>query len=146
LESLGYEVGAADLCAAGVGAPHIRQRLYWMAHRKSKRRDRSAGMQGANRRAEPETNCPADGLGHADSAGPQGRDQRIFRCEHQWPVGTPNQVVLCEDGKARRFEPGSFPLAHGIPGRVGLLRGYGNTIVPQLAAEFIQAACEAINS
>lgn len=31
LESVGYSVGAADLCAAGVGAPHIRQRLYWVA-------------------------------------------------------------------------------------------------------------------
>ncbi len=31
LEKLGYAVGAADLCAAGVGAPHIRQRLYWVA-------------------------------------------------------------------------------------------------------------------
>jgi DNA (cytosine-5)-methyltransferase 1 len=32
LEKMGYAVGAADLCAAGVGAPHIRQRLYWCAH------------------------------------------------------------------------------------------------------------------
>ncbi|HUX01938.1 MAG TPA: DNA cytosine methyltransferase [Phycisphaerae bacterium] len=31
LESVGYSVGAADLCAAGVGAPHIRQRLFWVA-------------------------------------------------------------------------------------------------------------------
>jgi len=31
LETLGYQVGAADLCAAGVGAPHIRQRLWWVA-------------------------------------------------------------------------------------------------------------------
>ena len=31
LEDAGYAVGAADLCAAGVGAPHIRQRLYWCA-------------------------------------------------------------------------------------------------------------------
>ena len=30
LESLGYASGAADLCAAGCGAPHIRQRLYWV--------------------------------------------------------------------------------------------------------------------
>lgn len=29
LEGLAYAVGAADLCAAGVGAPHIRQRIYW---------------------------------------------------------------------------------------------------------------------
>lgn len=32
LEARGYAVGAANLCAAGVGAPHIRQRLYWVAH------------------------------------------------------------------------------------------------------------------
>ena len=30
LEHLGYAVGAADLPAAGVGAPHIRQRLWWV--------------------------------------------------------------------------------------------------------------------
>jgi DNA (cytosine-5)-methyltransferase 1 len=52
------------------------------------------------------------------------------------------EIVHCRDGKARRFEPGSFPLAHGLPGRVGLLRGYGNAIVPQTAAEFIQAFLE----
>ena len=31
LEGTGYAFGAADLCAAGVGAPHIRQRLYFVA-------------------------------------------------------------------------------------------------------------------
>ena len=31
LERSGYASAAADLCAAGVGAPHIRQRLYWVA-------------------------------------------------------------------------------------------------------------------
>jgi site-specific DNA-cytosine methylase len=31
LEAMGFAVAAADLCAAGVGAPHIRQRLFWMA-------------------------------------------------------------------------------------------------------------------
>jgi DNA (cytosine-5)-methyltransferase 1 len=50
----------------------------------------------------------------------------------------------CRDGKARRVESGTFPLADGISGRVGLLRGYGNAIVPQLAAEFINAAEEAL--
>lgn len=31
MEGAGYAVGAADLCAAGVGAFHIRQRLFWVA-------------------------------------------------------------------------------------------------------------------
>lgn len=31
LSELGYDFAAADLCAASVGAPHIRQRLYWIA-------------------------------------------------------------------------------------------------------------------
>lgn len=31
LEATGYAVGAVDTCAAGFGAPHIRQRLYWVA-------------------------------------------------------------------------------------------------------------------
>ncbi len=32
LEAEGYAVAAADLCAAGVGAPHLRQRLFFVAH------------------------------------------------------------------------------------------------------------------
>ena len=32
LEGAGYACGAVDTCAAGFGAPHIRQRLYWVAH------------------------------------------------------------------------------------------------------------------
>ena len=32
LEAEGYACGAADLCAAGVGAPHIRQRFWFVAH------------------------------------------------------------------------------------------------------------------
>ena len=34
LEALGYAVGAADLCAAGVGAPHIRQRSECLAEQR----------------------------------------------------------------------------------------------------------------
>ena len=33
LEATGYASGAVDLCAAGVGAPHIRQRLWWVGTR-----------------------------------------------------------------------------------------------------------------
>lgn len=47
--------------------------------------------------------------------------------------------LSCRDGKIRPVEPGTFPLANGVPARVGRLRGYGNAIVPQVAAEFIRA-------
>ena len=49
------------------------------------------------------------------------------------------QWIICTDGKARPTQPGIFPLAHGVSGRVGKLRAYGNAIVPQVAAEFIKS-------
>ncbi|MFT9252009.1 MAG: hypothetical protein ABF567_02920 [Acetobacter okinawensis] len=56
----------------------------------------------------------------------------------------------CRDGKFRPVEPGTQPLAHGLPARVGRLRGYGNAIVPQVAAtfikEFLGAAAEIANA
>jgi DNA (cytosine-5)-methyltransferase 1 len=47
--------------------------------------------------------------------------------------------LLCRDGKWRPVEPGTFPLAHGAPNRVGRLRGYGNAIVAPQAEAFIRA-------
>ena len=38
LENTNYASGAVDLCAAGVGAPHIRQRLWFMAYPESEQR------------------------------------------------------------------------------------------------------------
>ena len=59
-------------------------------------------------------------------------------------VWTDSHFIPCSDGKLRRvpLEPALFPLAPGLSGRVGLLRGAGNAIVPPLAAEFIRAAME----
>jgi DNA (cytosine-5)-methyltransferase 1 len=52
LETMGYEVGAADLCAAGVGAPHIRQRLFWVAKSKSLRLQKPRQKQHLKHQAE----------------------------------------------------------------------------------------------
>src|SRR5690606_23933240 len=63
LEAMGYVVGAADLPAAGVGAPHIRQRLWWVAYACSERhRQIAGGVPGEDGRK------PQDG-GFATSAG-----------------------------------------------------------------------------
>jgi DNA (cytosine-5)-methyltransferase 1 len=54
--------------------------------------------------------------------------------------------ILCRDPDGPRWrpvEPGTFPLAHGAPERMGRLRGYGNAIVAQAAEEFIKAVMEA---
>lgn len=51
-------------------------------------------------------------------------------------------LIPCRDGKARRIEPTIRALVDGVPGRVGLLRGAGNAIVPQIAKEFIRAFIE----
>lgn len=52
-----------------------------------------------------------------------------------------SEVIYCRDGKYRPIptEPALFPLADGISNRVGILRGAGNAIVPQAAAEIIKA-------
>jgi DNA (cytosine-5)-methyltransferase 1 len=55
------------------------------------------------------------------------------------------QWIDCLDGKQRPVEPSIRLLAHGIPNRVAMLRGYGNAIVPQVAAEFIKAAASVIH-
>ena len=51
------------------------------------------------------------------------------------------RIIYCRDGKYRPIptEPALFPLADGISNRVGILRGAGNAIVPQAAAEIIKA-------
>lgn len=54
--------------------------------------------------------------------------------------------TLCRDGKLRAVKPGIQPLADGIPGRVAALRGYGNAIVPQVAAEFLAAFMDTFNN
>lgn len=187
LASLGYAVGAADLAAASVGAPHIRQRLWWVAdtQRKgsqgrlswgtySKREDKHgyigrnspiswvADAEHSKRRQETTTgnNNNRQDTGWEEKAGGfipcRAVDIRMgisngTRCEPRIKASettrywNPFITASCRDGKQRRIppEPYLFPLAHGLPGRVGLLRGIGNAIVPQIAAEFIGAYLDA---
>lgn len=83
------------------------------------------------------------GLGHADGGGcGQGSAWLQAWTGQARGFWSDYDLIPCRDGKARRIEPGSSPLAHGVPGRVGLLRGYGNAINPYVAAEFIKAYLE----
>lgn len=193
LEALGYAVAGADLCAASVGAPHIRQRLFWVAlsegHRLGKTGLESVAggrqcpigpndfdvvvgvahpdnqrSQGRSLNTGEHTNqlsswTPSESRGLADGVGQrnenarpgetnsstdrvQGGDQKRQRL---WPNPWEcSDALHCRDERWRRVETGSFPLAHGIPARVGRLRAYGNAIVPQVAATFIKSVLEMI--
>ena len=52
----------------------------------------------------------------------------------------------CRDEKWRPVEPGTQPLAHGTPARVGQLRLHGNAIVAPQAAAFIESYIEVMES
>jgi len=216
LEGAGYACWAVDICAAGIGAPHIRQRLYWCAV-DLERIDEllgvadSAGVGFDGRRSgetrdgqdasrlESERLRDARGVGNSDGldagrnsgagVGSQGGarlravgDESRSSSAARW-MGEPIRARLeelaghgdhgheprrvdavevgsapeagpvngfwsdaewlpCRDGKWRPVRPGSFPLAHGAPARVGRLRAYGNAIVAQEAAAFAQVVRE----
>jgi DNA (cytosine-5)-methyltransferase 1 len=77
----------------------------------------------------------------ADHVGAQGDGPADRPSRHGDSLDAWGEVewLQCSDGKARPTQPGLFPLAHGIPNRVGRLRAYGNAIVPQVAAVFVMA-------
>lgn len=88
--------------------------------------------------------CGDGGLGNTNGDGCRqhnAQEQAGASAAGLGPWGT-YVVVPCGDGKSRRLEPGTAPLVDGLPGRVGLLRGYGNAIVPQVAAAFVEAVME----
>jgi len=163
MEALGYEVGAADLCAAGVGAPHIRQRLFWGARRvedalyEGPPSEQAIWEPGPAEAGDAGTSGASGGLANTNRRGcgkeRQSRELSQIRGggADEWvqvkSTSTcfwhPYDVIPCADGKARRIEPTIQPLAHGVSGRVGLLRGAGNAIVPQVAATFVRAFMEA---
>jgi DNA (cytosine-5)-methyltransferase 1 len=148
LEGEGYAVGAVGLPACSVGAPHIRQRLWFVADAGCDQRwaeERSIGRQ-----TRGPVSSEGGQLGHTNESGSQGyrrlgerygpkgwKEQKLYRgSSSPWA----DLVWLpCRDGKARPTQPGLQPLAHGVSARVGRLRGYGNAIVPQVAAKVILA-------
>ena len=113
LEGAGYAAAAANLCAAGAGAPHIRQRLYWVA----------VGNTGSEDVARLEQ---------------EGRDLRRQPSAAQSLDGLP--VVFAGVCDHADSVPHWSP--DGLSRPVGPVRAYGNAIVPQVAAAFVLANAE----
>lgn len=203
MEGMGYAFGCVPFPSAGVGAPHIRDRNYWLGVGLADADN--AGLEGrvfpiaspTERPAWP--GCLVGGMAYADGgnagaerqqrSGQQRQQQadsgiermgdadratgerraggvsgaqaaidyarELYGREHHGSANASESLVErtsplhgfwrdadwlgCTDGKWRPVEPGTFPLAHGIPGRVGRLRAYGNAINPWQAAEFVAA-------
>ena len=131
LESMGYAFGGIAFPSAGVGAPHIRDRTFWLADAHN---ERFAGERLLLRSKETGRNSSEvleiAGCSNAMRTGPTNG----FWSDADW--------LGCTDGKWRPVEPGTFPLVNGAASRVGRLRAYGNAINAQAASEFISAYCE----
>jgi|GEM_PF-6090413 len=107
------------------------------------------GRHGESRRLANAYGCGcAAGRQAAESMGhrhPSLADGRIDREGHARAMDGHWQAadwLLFRDGRWRPVEPGTFPLADGVPARVGRLRAYGNAIVPQAAAEFVRGCLQ----
>lgn len=143
----------------------------WMEHSTSngreQRRPKSSGWGTAS-------GCGDGGMGHADEPGLEGRGLSGCGSGNERIVGSASGPLAdfwgdsvwipCKDGKQRRIKRGLQPLVDGsaermvrggdqsgpinteatAEARVMRLRGYGNAIVPQLAAEFIRAFMDVV--
>ena len=155
LEGEDYACGAVGIPAAGVGAPHIRQRLFFMADADSKRYDRRPATAGQQEGASPRTASSSASGELADNIDTRSQGRLCGGPDEGWQdqhrhtgrYGTTGfwanaDWIDCTDGKTRPVEPSTFPLAYGATARVGRLRAYGNAIVPQAAQAFIEAYLE----
>ncbi|HHL3966639.1 TPA: DNA cytosine methyltransferase [Klebsiella pneumoniae] len=145
LEGMGYAFGLVPFTSAGIGAPHIRERAYWVANTDNEQHSiaiSGCGHEHASTGREQDPAAPAGLRG----------DYRALEVNGFWRDA---DWLLCRDGKWRPVEPGTFPLVDGAaarmgrvePGvarvassnRVGRMKGYGNAINAQAAAAFIRA-------
>ncbi|EAT9984044.1 DNA cytosine methyltransferase, partial [Salmonella enterica] len=131
LEKAEYAVAVVDLCAAGFGSAHIRQRLFWVADAAYKQhqeclpgREESHCPQSGRSPAELTGYCLPDGLAHTNndsskrrlpgredsprevingSAGCGSTDSRTCPVNGYWRDA---DWLFCRDGKWRPVKPG----------------------------------------
>ncbi|WMO85083.1 DNA cytosine methyltransferase [Escherichia coli] len=166
LESMGYAFGAVAFPSASVGAPHQRDRAYWVADADRQQWERCGEFQSTGG-GKPSDSSVISWLAHANheqrpltlSAGSYADVSRQWNKDSEALAGCsgamrPGPVngfwrdadwLFSQDGKWRPVRPGSFPLADGVPARVGRLRAYGNAINIEAAAAFIKSYMAAVD-
>lgn len=161
MEAMGYAFGAIPFPSAGVGAPHIRDRLYWVANSEvsgwSEERTNSGRIIAGNSQKRNSPRLVSSGpngrmaypnLSEQDGGRASGGEQQI--CNGNGDIGKSNTAgpvngfwrdadwLGCTDGLWRPVEPGTFPLADGVASRMDKLRAFGNAINAQAATAFIE--------
>lgn len=145
MEAMGYAFGAVAFPSAGVGAPHIRDRTYWVGNANHAR------LEGWK---QPECERGVERPTGASGVAPELERWKAFDerpPELRTRPGPDNGFwadadwLLCRDGKWRPVEPGTFPLVDGAPARVGRLRAYGNAINLEAARVFIECVMQPTN-
>jgi DNA (cytosine-5)-methyltransferase 1 len=169
LESEGYEVQAFNIPAAGVGAPHRRERIWIIATnvvnsisdnereqitrgdeeerriQEEYRQDNSTARQSS--RTSAIWNGKYRGYDVANPSSEQshsndnGQEQREISQQEQIELGGRSSGTLWPSNW--EFEPNVGRVANGIPGRVHRLKGLGNSIVPKIAEEIGYAIIKA---
>ena len=149
LERKNYACGAVVFGAHSAGGPHIRQRLYWLAH------STGAGLERSTRSGVSEQT--GNEFNGGKSNGKEGQTVRRFADSGDASGGHRKEApagkgfwkewewLSFRDSKRRPVESGSFPLVNGVPNRMGRLRGYGNALCVPSAQAFIEAYLEVKN-
>jgi len=140
LESEGYEVQAFNIPAAGVGAPHRRERIWIVAN------SRRTLRQGSSIREKNENETRKEDADQhqrsSSSPEPNVANASAGRCASQkTEVSTRGNGI--EHQSWWQSEPDVGRVAHGVPGRVHRLKALGNSIVPKIAEEIGKAIIKA---
>lgn len=125
LEDKGYACGAAVLPACSVGSPSARDRTFFGATLDNPNNQSIQRFRGSK------PLIFSKGWKDEKRHGVSTDVATCFWSEWKADTGA--------DGEIRMLPAGFGTPNYGVPARVGRLRGYGNAIVPQCAAEFIKA-------
>jgi len=142
LEAEGYEVEPIIVPACAVDAPHRRDRVWILAHASCiGRGGRSDGNEAGDDRAlQTSGSCAGEEqpvLAYSINKGLQRTELCEAFSESAWASRSASECFGIT-GAYWPTEPDVGRVAHGVPNRVAKLRGLGNAIVPQVAAEIIR--------
>lgn len=132
LEAEGYSFGAVVLGAHSVGAAHIRQRVYWVAHtldvkhrqkiddspRKEKREalEHRKDFSESRELSRADSSILRNGLGHSNCDGRESRSETTKSYRYRNTVDATSRIAWFtgRDGKTRPIESGIPPLVDGV--------------------------------